>query len=166
MKDCHVVCGPPAAGKTVYARALAARIGGCLFDSDEVAQRVVRAGLELAGRDPDDRDSPDYKRAFREPVYETMFDLARGHLPRLPVVIAGPFTREGGEADWLERLEAKLGVRPQGHFVWCDPETRRRRLLERGETRDRPKLERWEEYVAGCREERPLWPHVFVDTSS
>lgn len=166
MHECHIVSGPPAAGKTHHARALAERLGAVLLDSDEVTERLVRAGLGLAGLDPDDRDSPAYKRAYREAVYETLFDLAVAHLSRLPVVIAGPFTREGGEADWPERLTARLGVRPQAHFVWCDAETRRRRLVERGEQRDRPKLDDWEAYRATCREERPCWPHHFVDTSS
>lgn len=166
MSECHVVSGPPAAGKTRHARALAARIGALLLDSDQVAERLVRAGLELAGRDPDDRDSPDYKTAYRDAVYETLFDLAAEHLERLPVVIAGPFTREGGEPDWLDRLEARLGVRPVAHFVWCDAGTRRERLIARGEKRDRPKLDDWERYAGTCREERPVWPHYFIDTSS
>ncbi|MEP4076934.1 AAA family ATPase [Haloferula sp.] len=166
MKGCHLVSGPPASGKTHYARQLAAEIGACLIDSDEVAERLVRAGMSLAGLDPDDRDSPAYKEAYREVVYETMYDLACSNLPAVPVVIAGPFTREGGDSGWLGSLEQRLGVKPTAHFVWCDPETRRRRIAARGEARDRPKLEAWDDYVASCREERPLWQHQFVDTSS
>ena len=40
----HLVSGPPAAGKTTYARKLAERIGAVLLDSDEVAERLVRVG--------------------------------------------------------------------------------------------------------------------------
>jgi predicted kinase len=166
MKECHLVCGPPASGKTFHARNLAAELGACLIDSDEVAERLVQAGLSLAGMDPDDRDSPLYKAAYREVVYETMYDMARSNLPVVPVVLAGPFTREGGEAGWLEELAGSLGVKPTAHFVWCDPETRRRRIIERGEARDNPKLADWAGYLRLCREERPLWPHQFVDTSS
>src|SRR5690606_20277561 len=50
-KRLHLVFGPPAAGKSVYARSLAKRIGACLLDSDEVTERMVRAGLALAGQD-------------------------------------------------------------------------------------------------------------------
>lgn len=161
----HVVCGPPAAGKTTHARALAGRLGGCLFDSDQVAERLVRAGLALAGRNPDDRDSPSYKAAFRDPVYETLFALAAEHLGRLPVVIAGPFTGECADPAWPERLERRFGVRPVVHFVWCPPEVRRQRILARGEARDRPKLEAWADYVATCRDEPPVFPHVRVVTA-
>lgn len=166
MKECHLVCGPPASGKTFHARRLAAEIGACLIDSDEVAERLVRAGMKLAGLDPDDRDSPAYKRAYRQVVYETMYDIARSNLRFIPVVMAGPFTREGGEPGWPDELEERLGTRPTVHFVWCDPPTRKRRIVERGEARDRAKLEAWDQYLDSCREERPLWPHHFVDTSS
>jgi len=35
-------------------------------------------------------------------------------------------------------------------------------MIARGEERDRPKLRDWETYAASCREERPVWEHVFV----
>lgn len=161
----HVVFGPPAAGKSVYARRLAEELRACLLDSDEVTERMVRAGLELAGCDPDDRHSPEYKRSFRDPVYETLFDLAVSNLPNVPVVIAGPFTREGGEADWPERLERRLGEAPEFHFVWCPPDLRKQRIIARGEGRDVPKLADWETYVRSCRESPPVFPHRFVTTA-
>ena len=161
MNQCHVISGPAGAGKSVHARQLAAKLGACLIDSDVATERLVRAGLTLAGLDPDDRDSPAYKQAYRDAVYEAMFDLAVANLPQVPVVLAGPFTREGGEADWPERLERRLGVRPVMHFVWCPPELRRERMIARGAERDRPKLRDWETYAASCREERPLWDHVY-----
>lgn len=161
---CHIVTGPAGAGKSAYARRLAAELGACLIDSDIATERLVRAGLSLAGLDPDDRDSPAYKRAYRDAVYEAMFDLAVANLPHLPVVLAGPFTREGGEEDWPDRLERRLGIRPRLHFVWCPPDLRRQRIEARGEERDRPKLADWDAYAAQCREDRPVWDHVFVGT--
>ncbi len=163
LQACHLVCGPPASGKTTYATRLADETGAVLLDSDAVAERLVRAGLALAGLDPDDRDSPRYKSAYRNAVYETLFDLAVAHLPRLPVVIVGPFTTEGGNAAWPVELRARLGVSPVLHHVWCPPEIRRSRLVARGEPRDRPKLLAWETYLASCREDPPVWSHVSVD---
>ncbi|WP_193214216.1 AAA family ATPase [Luteolibacter marinus] len=164
MNECHVVTGPAGAGKSFHARELAARLGACLIDSDVATERLVRAGLSLAGHDPDDRDSLAYKTAYRDAVYEAMFDLAVVNLPLVPVVLAGPFTREVGEEDWPDRLEQRLGVRPVLHFVWCPPELRRERIVSRGEDRDLPKLRDWQSYAASCREERPVWDHVFVST--
>jgi hypothetical protein len=162
----HIVFGPPAAGKTTYARELAKRIGGILLDSDEVTERLIRAGLTLAGMDPDDRDSPAYKAAFRDVVYETLFDLAISHVGHLPVVIAGPFTREGGDIDWPKQIEKRLGTTPGFHFVWCHPAERKTRVLGRGKARDLPKLADWENYVQTCREVPPVFPHYWIDTSS
>jgi len=162
---CHIVTGPAGAGKSVYSKRLAHRLRACLIDSDVASDRLIRAGLGMAGRDPDDRDSAAYKEVFRDVVYETLFDLAVANLPCAPVVLAGPFTREGGEADWPERLKRRLGVAPVLHFVWCDPGVRRARLVARGERRDGPKLADWEAYAVTCREERPVWPHKFADTT-
>ncbi len=164
MRECHVVSGPPAAGKTTEARRLAGELGACLLDSDEVADRLVASGLSLAGLDPDDRDSAAYKDAFREAVYETLFDLAVSNLPVIPVVIAGPFSSEGADPDWPRRLRERLGVEPWLHFVWCDPEERRRRMKRRGAKRDLAKLGNWEGYVGARREELPVWPHRLVDS--
>lgn len=161
----HLVFGPPAAGKTTYARRLAERIGAVMLDSDEVAERLIRAGLSLAGLDPNDRDSPAYKSAYRDVVYETLFDLAQAHLARLPVVIVGPFTREGGEALWPARMAARLGVMPEFHFVWCHPSIRKERIMARGTLRDLAKIADWTAYVATCREMPPAFPHVWIDSS-
>jgi predicted kinase len=162
----HLVFGPPAAGKTTYARQLAGHLGAVLLDSDEVTERLVRAGLALASLDQDDRDSPAYKSAFRNAVYETLFDLAKSHADRLPVVIAGPFTREGSDATWPDRLKQRLGIVPEFHFVWCDPATRKSRVQTRGATRDLPKLTDWETYISTCREDAPVFPHRWIDTST
>jgi AAA domain len=164
-RSIHLVSGPPAAGKTTYARQLAEEIGAVLLDSDEVAERLVRAGMTLAGIDPDDRDSPAYKAAFRDAVYETLFDLAVSHAARLPVVIAGPFTREGGDAEWPERMRERLGILPEFHYVWCHPDERKRRVSLRGAARDLPKLADWDTYVANCREIPPVFPHRWIDTT-
>lgn len=140
-------------------------MSACLLDSDEVTERLVQAGLKLAGMDPDDRDSPEYKATYRDVVYETLFDLARSHLRRGSVVIAGPFTKETQSSDGLQFIENKIGQKVTAHFIWCDPVERRHRLELRGETRDLAKLLNWEDHLASCSETAPSWKHNLVDTS-
>lgn len=158
----HIVCGPPAGGKTVYGQSLARRLGAAFLDSDTATERVVRAGLRAAGRSPHDRDSPGYKDLYREPVYETLFALAEENLSHVPVVLAGPFTAQSQDPEWPVQLEARFGGAVKIHFVWADPETRRRRMISRGEPRDEPKLADWEAYLATCAPGPPPFPHVWI----
>lgn len=161
----HLVCGPPACGKTVYGQRLAERLGAVFLDSDVATEPVVQAGLEAAGLSRDDRDSPTYKRLFREPVYEALFRLAAANLSHLPVVVAAPFTAESQDPDWPGRLRERFGVVVGVHFVHCRPEVRRARIVARGEARDEAKLAAWEDYLQTTAEQRPPFPHVWVDTS-
>lgn len=158
----HLVCGPPASGKSTYARQLAAQLGAVLLDSDTATEKMVRAGMTGMGLCPDDRDSPAYKTVFREPVYETLFDLAAANLDHLPVVIAGPFTRESATPDWPDTLARRFATSVTVHFVHAAPEVRRARLAARGELRDVAKLADWPAYLATCRETPPPFPHVWV----
>lgn len=164
-KDLHVVCGAPGAGKTTFARSIAQKIGAVLLDSDEVTQRLVKAGLALAGMDVDDRDSPRYKAAYRDVVYETLWDLAVSNGSHLPVVVAGPFTAECGNPNWPQEIFARTGMTPHIWFVHCPSELRRARIAARGESRDRSKLDDWENHQRHIRQEIPVFPCEVIDTS-
>jgi len=167
MKKAIIICGAPAAGKSTYAKKLASERGAMILDIDEATEVLVRLGMELAGKDPDDRDSPFFKKSFREPIYCQMFSLARLNLPYVEVLIVGPFTRELNDPTWPERLEKHLGCEVEVHFVYAEPDIRRKRMIERANPRDQSKLERWSqhlEYYRGC--EFPVCKHARVDTSS
>ena len=162
-KKLHVVCGAPGAGKTSFAYELAAKIGAVVFDSDEVTQRLVKASLALAGMDVDDRVSPRYKAAFRDVVYETLWDLAVSNAKHIPVIVAGPFTSECADADWPAKIVERTGLQPQIWFVRCPSEIRRQRIAERGEGRDRSKLGDWEHHRHHSREEIPAFLCTVID---
>ena len=57
----HIVTGAAGTGKSTFAKQLASDQAAVLLDSDTVSEPLVRAGLEAAGMDPADRDSPQYK---------------------------------------------------------------------------------------------------------
>lgn len=164
MPKAIIVCGTPGSGKTTHAKRLAANSDATLLDIDTATERLVRTGLVESGHSPDDRDSDYFKRTYREPIYQALFDVARDNLPYHDVVIVGPFTKEIQDSDWLENLSSELGSTVEVHYVHCPPEIRRQRLADRGDARDRAKLEDWDLYVKYYGDEHPpVFEHVPVD---
>ena len=167
MHTSYIVCGSPGSGKSTYARQLAAARHAALLDIDTVTERLVRIALVQSGHNQDDRDSGYFKRSFREPIYETLFDIARENLPFQDVVIVGPFTKEIKDSDWPSKLYLALGSSVEVHYVQCAHETRRRRLAHRGNARDYSKLNNWENYIQYYGDESPpVFEHILVDGSN
>ena len=167
MPKVIIVCGTPGSGKTTHAKQLAANGNATILDIDTVTERLVKIGLVESGHSPDDRDSEYFKRTYREPIYETLFDIARENLPYHDVVIVGPFTKEIQDPDWLAKLATELGSLVEVHYVQCPPGIRRQRLAVRGDARDRAKLEDWDRYVKYYGDEHPpVFKHVLVDGTS
>ena len=166
MPTLHIVGGPPASGKTRFGKELAARLGAVFLDIDTVTEPVVKAGLSLAGKNADDRDSPEFKSAYRAPIYEALFNTAIVNLSHIDVVIAGPFTKEFQDANWLDSVRVKVGFTARAYYVTADPRIRKKRLMKRNNPRDRAKLEDWESYLRyyGA-ESKPPFEHHFEDTS-
>lgn len=161
-----VVCGNAGAGKSTLGSRLAAAQGATLLDSDTCTERLVRLVMSGHGLDPDDRDSADYKALLREPVYETLYDIAHANLAHGPCVIVGPFTTERRCEDWPTRLEQRLEAPVEIVYVHCDEEERQRRLAARGEPRDIAKLAEWQRHAQQVADpRRPPFPHRWVDTS-
>lgn len=167
MYTSYIVCGSPGSGKSTYARQLAVVRHAALLDIDTVTERLVRIALVQSGYCQDDRDSEFFKRTFREPVYDTLFDVARENLPFQDVVIVGPFTKEIKDPGWPSKLSATLGGPIEVHYVQCAPDVRRRRLARRGDARDLAKLNNWENYIQYYGDESPpVFEHVLVDGSN
>ena len=163
MHTTYIVCGSPGAGKSTYAKELASALGAALLDIDTATERLVRIALCEAGHDPDDRDSEYFKRTYREPIYETLFDIARENLIFQDAVIVGPFTKELRDPDWPSKLSQALGSPVEVHYITCPPETRKERLAKRGNARDLAKLRDWESYIQYYEESLPVFVHVLVD---
>ena len=75
MNKAYIICGAPGAGKTSWARRLSADRHAVLLDIDSVSERLVRLALAESGHSEDDRDSEHFKRTYREPIYEALFDI-------------------------------------------------------------------------------------------
>lgn len=161
-----IVCGSPASGKSTYAMKLARRHNAFLLDIDTVTGRIIHKALLESGHDPDDRDSDYFKRNYRLPIYDTLFDLARENLKWSNVVIVGPFTKEIRDPEWPFRLRDILNSPVEVHYTYCEPEIRKARLIKRADSRDLLKLKDWDNHIKYYGDEQPpLFPHVFIDTS-
>ena len=164
MPKVIIVCGTPGSGKTTHAKRLAASRPTVVLDIDTVTERLVKVGLTESGHSPDDRDSDYFKRTYREPIYQALFDIARENLPYHDVVLTGPFTKEIQDPDWPAQLSRELGAPVEVHYVRCPPEIRRQRLAVRGDARDSAKLEDWDRYINYYGDESPpVFEHVLVD---
>ena len=168
LNTLYLVSGMPAVGKTTFATRLAAKAKACLIDIDTTTEPLVQAAMAKLTGDPDDRDSPEFKETFREPVYATLFDLAEANLPNTDVVLTGPFTKELHNPDWPDQVCERLGSkhRVKCVFLHCPAQVREKRLRSRGNPRDRLKLESWQEHLKYYDTESfPAYPHFPVDSS-
>jgi predicted kinase len=166
MHKVFIVCGTPGSGKSTYARQLSAERHATVLDIDTVTERLVRIALSESGRSQDDRDSEYFKHTFREPIYDTLFDIARENLPAQDVIIVGPFTKEIKDPNWLDKLSLNLGGPVEVHYIQCPPDIRKKRLASRGDARDMAKLEDWDNYIQYYGDENPpVFEHVLIDGS-
>ena len=164
MNRAVIVCGLPGSGKSSYAKQLAQQRKATLLDIDTVTERLVRLALSYSGHSPDDRDSAYFKRTFRMPIYETLFDIARENLPVQDAIIAGPFTREMRDPDWLTQLSRFLGCPVEVHYVRCPLQECKRRLEKRGDARDLAKLRDWDNFIKYYGDlEAPVFDFIPID---
>lgn len=169
-----VVAGAPGAGKTTYAHALVKRTKPhpALLDKDTVYGSFVAATLRAAGRAPGEREGDWYDENIKAHEYGGLIATAREiRTSGCPVVLVAPFTREIHDAArWSRLTDALGGTDPLGgavHLVWvhCSAETLRRRIVERGSSRDANKLADFDRFIARIRlTEPPVVPHLDIAT--
>lgn len=159
-----IICGNAATGKTTLGKKLSQEQGAVLLDIDTVSERLVQAGLVELGLDPADRDSPRYKRIFREAIHETLFALADENLDHLPCLIVAPFTQERRDGAFVQRLELRLRTKISVLYLTCSEETRLKRMKQRNNPRDIPKFAAWDEYAkSGCDPSPPPFEHQCIN---
>jgi len=160
----HIITGAAGTGKSTFAKQLARDEKAILVDSDTVSEPLVRAGLQAAGLDPADRDSPQYKAIFRGAVYQSLFDVASENLLHTNVVIVGPFTRELSDPSWPCKLEKQFGVAPKIWYLHCNDDLRKQRIQSRGNPRDASKLQDWKKHVTEAPSVDPAFSAIRINT--
>jgi predicted kinase len=160
-----VVCGNAGTGKTTWAKQLARRDHAALLDLDTVSSRLVAAAHAELGRDPNDRDSPDYRRVFREAIYETLLAIARECEGK--VVLVAPLTSERTRPDFPSWIAERAGCTPEIHYFVTDERVREERLRARQNPRDAAKFQDYAAYrELSPREAPPPYPHRWFDTTT
>jgi predicted kinase len=163
-----VVCGAPAAGKTVLGAALAQRIRAALLDQDVLTGPLTAVVADLVGAAPGDLDDARVRVATRDATYDALVATAQGCLAAgVSSVLVAPFTAERSDpvawARLVERLAAPGGVL----LAWatCPPDELIRRMATRDAPRDRAKLRDLDAFMASPVLAAPIVPHVAVDTT-
>ncbi|MBM7569248.1 AAA family ATPase [Paenibacillus sacheonensis] len=165
MRKLIFFIGPAGAGKTTLAEAWIRRHGGAYLDMDTLLRPAAQALMTLAGRDPEDRDSPFYKQHCRDLGYRITMDAALQQLALdRDAVAVGPFTRETETADWLETELARIGastadVLVKAVYVYLpDEDDYLARIHGRASSLDAWKLQNWPQFRHSLRHRNIAWP--------
>jgi predicted kinase len=160
-----VVAGPPASGKSTFARGLAAARRAALLDQDVVTNPLMSVVATLLDESPHDLDAPQLRRLTREPRYDALLGTAADCLSvGTPVVLAAPFTAECADRARWQALRSRLRAAEQVLLVWvdCRPDRLLERMTERGAKRDANKLQDRAAFLARL-PGAPVVPHVSVN---
>lgn len=161
------VVGAAGSGKTTVALEIARRAGAAYLDKDTLAGPLVEAAMEAQGQSLEERESNSFYRDRIMPAeYAALFSVAGDNLRLgLSVVIDAPFAAYLRQPDFFERataLAAWPSVRRIVLHVYVSEAETRRRLAERGLSRDRAKLSKWEEFWAKWGHSSVTWTGIRV----
>ena len=139
-----LIAGGAATGKSGLARALVRRVpNAILLDKDRILGVWVDLVLRASGEEVD-RDSRYYWQDVRPQKYATLEAVAYNHLALGKVVVVdAPFWPELNDPAWVARVRKECAARAArlvAVWVIVSPDTARRRMLARAETRDDWKL--------------------------
>lgn len=126
----------------------------CVLDKDVVSEVWTGPLLAAHGQDPNDRDSPFFKDVARDLGYQSTLRVGRDQIEHgTSVVFPGPWSRELASAALFNAEALGLPAETRLRHVWLDLplEVRKQRIIDRGDPRDKWKLEHWEEYTAALK---------------
>jgi len=150
-----VFAGHAGTGKSTLARIAIPRLHAatgesfCMLDKDTVYGAFSSKVMGLLTGDPDDRDSPTYLENLRDQEYSGLLDIARENIALgVNVVLVGPFSREVKSRRMFDARALGMPEDTPIRVVWValDEAEAKRRIVARGDHRDRYKLEHWDEY--------------------
>lgn len=161
------VVGAAGSGKTTVALEIARRAGATYLDKDALAGPLVEAAMEAQGQSLGERES---NRFYRERImpaeYAALFSVAGDNLRLgLSVIIDAPFAAYLHQPDFFEQATQRAGWPPVARSVlrgYVSEAETRRRLVERGLSRDRAKLGNWDEFWSKWGHPNITWTGIRV----
>jgi predicted kinase len=153
-----LLMGVAGTGKTTLARELIRRVNAIYLDNNHIADAFF----------PETRNSEDYL-ASRPGFYRVLYAIAEANLMLgNAVLLDAPHVKEIQLAQWRRDIE-DLVARANAELIVirciCSEQVLKTRLQERGEPRDRWKLEHWKDFLRKEPIEVPvLFDHLDVNT--
>ena len=148
MPTLVLVVGVAGAGKSTIGKQIAKKLHYVYLDKDTMAEPFV----EALNPSKQDRESVYYLNKIRPLEYQVLLDVAEENLKLgQSVVLSAPFGKEVLDPNWLERemvASRQLQVRLKVVWIKVDAATERLRLVRRQASRDRWKLDHWDQYQA------------------
>jgi predicted kinase len=164
MRKIVFFTGPAGAGKSTLAKILAKKHLTAYFDMDTLSRPAAETIMSISGLDPNDRDSPIYKKYCRDLGYRVTMDAALENMELgVDVFVIGPFTKELEDPQWLENELSKVGasmsdVEAKVIFIFLpDEKSYHLRILERGLASDAWKLENWSSFSQSLIQKEIKW---------
>lgn len=158
-KKLVLVTGYPATGKNYISDTIGTQMGHlAYFDKDDLFA-LVDAAFAISGEEHN-RDSGFYIQNIRPAEYQTIVNMALSALRYEDVaLINAPFLSELRDAAYMKSLKQKVNAQNiQLVVVWTHSslELIRERMVKRNASRDKWKLENWEEYTKTINLSPPL----------
>ncbi|MFF2484691.1 AAA family ATPase [Paenibacillus sp. NPDC058071] len=170
MRKLVFFVGGAGAGKTTIAKRLAAKRGMAVFDMDTMLRPAAKTIMTVAGLDPDDRDSAEYKVLCRDLGYRITMDAALENVTvGTDAIVIGPFTKEIADPDWIDRELAAAAMSREDVEVkvvlvhLTDESLYRQRIEIRGLKLDEWKLAHWDEFSRSLVRRELAWPVSSTD---
>lgn len=158
MKKLILVTSPPACGKTFISKELAKAIEHVVYLDKDTLIGLSKQIFKVAGQEYN-RSSDFFNQNIRDYEYEVIVQLALEALDYDNIVlINAPFSKEIRDKGYIDSLKQKLSEKNAVLcVVWVetDIEVCHERMIKRNSSRDKWKLENWNEYIKTCNFNKP-----------
>lgn len=164
MRKLVFFVGGAGAGKTTLAKMLARKRGAAVLDMDTLLRPAAVTIMTVAGLDPNDRDSSEYKKLCRDLGYRITMDAALENVEiGNDAYVIGPFSKETEDPDWIGQELASIGASLEDVSVKVvmvylqDEQHYYNRIEQRGSELDQYKLQHWSEFSRSLARRELKW---------